>query len=442
MKNKRKLSILPVTLLLLFAAGACDNTDYTERTPCDNSIYLSMAETQTSETMTFNKTIAKLEKEFTARLAFPADAEVSVGITVDPSRVADYNMRNNTSYDVLPVKHYRLEANEATIPAGKLNSQPVHLYFNDLTELEIDKAYLCPVTLTSAQGIGLLDGSSTYWYVVKRSSAITTAVNLQYCYIEVPGFYVPNGSQEPRGNAAHLNGMKAVTYEMIVRINKFDDNTDISSLMGIEGHLCFRVGDAGFPRQQLQVETPAGKFPESSKAKLLNAGEWYHLALTYDITTKTIIFYVNGKEQSRNTDYSSTSFNEINLANRVQESSPGKGDGEWLFYIGRSYNDRWLIDRQLNGNVCEVRIWDVARTPQEIWENMYDINNPTTEEHLAAYWKFNEGTGNDIKDYSRWGNNAQIVRYWKDSQSKNEYEVKDEDLWPSGLEVPQVNKEE
>lgn len=330
-----------------------------------------------------------------------------------------------------------------TIRAGKINSAPLHIYFENLTELEIDKAYLCPVSLNSAQGVGLLDGSTTYWYIVKRSSAITTAVDLRYCYVEVPGFYVPKWGTEPAGNAAHLNNLKAVTFEIIIRISNFDEaNTDISSLMGIEQYFCFRAGDAGFPRQQLQIQTPAGKFPEANKAKLLKENEWYHLALTYDIATKTIIFYVNGKEQSRSTNYGNSEFSEIKLANRKQESFPGASDGDWLFYIGRSYNDRWLIDRQLNGNVCEARIWDVARTQQEIWKNMYDIEDPENEAHLAAYWKFNEGSSNDIKDYSKYHNDAHIVRYWKDFNSKEEYDVKNEELWPSGIEVPQVNRED
>ena len=339
--------------MLLLAVTACDNADYSKSAPFDNGVYLSVAESKTSETMTFNKTIIQREKSFTARLANPAGTDVTVNVTVDPSQVEAYNSRNNTSYDILPTKHYRLESNEMTIRAGKINSAPLHIYFENLTELEIDKAYLCPVSLNSAQGVGLLDGSTTYWYIVKRSSAITTAVDLRYCYVEVPGFYVPKWGTEPAGNAAHLNNLKAVTFEIIIRISNFDEaNTDISSLMGIEQYFCFRAGDAGFPRQQLQIQTPAGKFPEANKAKLLKENEWYHLALTYD------------------------------------------------------------------------------------------IEDPENEAHLAAYWKFNEGSSNDIKDYSKYHNDAHIVRYWKDFNSKEEYDVKNEELWPSGIEVPQVNRED
>lgn len=433
---------LQLAAFILLGITACDNSDYSKSSPFDNGVYLSMAESKTSETITFNKTIIEREKSFSAKLALPADNDVTISVAVDPSKVATYNTRNSTNYEALPSKHYRLEKNETTIRAGKINSAPLHIYFENLTELEIDKAYLCPISLTSAQGVGILAGSATYWYIVKRSSAITTAVDLRYCYVEVPGFYVPHGGTEPIGNAAHLNGMKSITFEIITRINSFDNTqTEISSLMGIEQHFCLRVGDAGFPREQLQIQTPAGKFPEANKSKLLKEKEWYHLALTYDIATKTIIFYVNGKEQSRSTIYGNSDFDAINLANRKQASSPEATDGDWLFYIGRSYNDRWLIDRQLNGNVCEARIWNVARTQEEIWKNMYDIEDPENEEHLAAYWKFNEGTGDDIKDYSKYHNDAHIVRYWKSFDTKEEYGVKNEELWPGGIEVPQMNKE-
>ncbi len=53
------------------------------------------------------------------------------------------------------------------------------------------------------------------------------------------------------------------------------------------------------------------------------------------------------------------------------------------FFIGRSFNDD---KRQLCGNIAEVRIWSVARTQQEIWDNMYSVDPQT--EGLAAYWKF------------------------------------------------------
>ena len=69
----------------------------------------------------------------------------------------------------------------------------------------------------------------------------------------------------------------------------------------------------------------------------------------------------------------------------------------------------------------------VARTPEQIWENMYNVENPKDDPTLLGYWKFNDGKGNTVKDYSRYGN---------DGQAK--YDLK----WPDGIEIPKINEVE
>ena len=64
------------------------------------------------------------------------------------------------------------------------------------------------------------------------------------------------------------------------------------------------------------------------------------------------------------------------------------GTPDCEFQIGRSYEDEL---RQLNGNIAEIRIWNTCRTKEEIWTNMYKVEDPENEESLLAYWKFNEG---------------------------------------------------
>jgi len=72
-------------------------------------------------------------------------------------------------------------------------------------------------------------------------------------------------------------------------------------------------------------------------------------------------------------------------------------------------------------------VWSVARTPEEIWENMYRIKNPQDLPELIGYWKFDEGKGNTIKDYSMYGNDG----------------VAEKDIvWPTGIEIPEINKTE
>ena len=63
------------------------------------------------------------------------------------------------------------------------------IYFNNLLDLEIDKTYLVPLTISETSGgVHLLNGSKTLFYLVRRSSAITVAANLKDNYLEVPTF--------------------------------------------------------------------------------------------------------------------------------------------------------------------------------------------------------------------------------------------------------------
>ena len=49
-----------------------------------------------------------------------------------------------------------------------------------------------------------------------------------------------------------------------------------------------------------------------------------------------------------------------------------------MFKIGHSYGEPENMTRQLNGEICEVRIWNVIRSQEEIYKNMYDVDPQTT----------------------------------------------------------------
>lgn len=416
---------------LLFLPVACDNTDYSDHSPFDNSAYLNVAATKNAETFTFNRKVTSQTKTFTVKLSYPLGEDVKVNLKVDPSLIAVYNAKNDTHYEMLSAEHYQLSQESVTIPAGKITSDEVSIKFLKLDELEIDATYLCPLSISGAEGVGVMDGSRTMYYLVRRSSAITTAINLKNVYVTVPGF--DKGSP----TADVVNNLSAVTMEAIIRVNSFQP--EISSIMGIEMYLQMRLGDASFPNQQLQVQTTYGKFPDASKQKLLLAGEWYHVALTWDLATTTIAYYVNGQLQSISTSHGKSDLTSISLGDKEPDDEFGNG-GDHNFYFGRSYTLSHDLSRQFDGEICEARIWNVARTQEQIYQNMYDIPNPTAEPTLRAYWKFDEGTGLEVVDRTGNGNNAKVVPYWKDSNHTEAYSKADAELWPSGIEVPMINQ--
>lgn len=401
-------STVSIAVISFLLATGCDNKDYSKDSPFDNAVYIDAAQVKDVSNFTFNNTVETGQREIAAMLAYPAGQDVDVSFRADPSLASRYNARFGTSYTVLDTKYYKLSGQQVVIPQGDVASNPVTIDFSGLTGLEIDAGYLLPITIDRAsEGMNILDGSRTVYYVVRRSSAITTAVSLANNYFEVPGF--DKGS--PTANV--VNNLKKLTFEAIIRVNKFEGT--ISSIMGIEQYCLLRIGDAGFPRQQLQFTMNENKFPKADNTKLLQPGEWYHVAVTYDTENKTAVMYVDGREYSRITDYGKGE--PVNLGQQER----GK---HFMFKIGHSYGESNDMSRQLDGEICEVRVWNVLRTQEEIYKNMYDVDPGTPG--LQAYWKFNEGEGNEVKDYTGNGNDA--VAYGNA-------------MWPDGIEIPQKNRE-
>jgi hypothetical protein len=106
-------------------------------------------------------------------------------------------------------------------------------------------------------------------------------------------------------------------------------------------------------------------------------GKWYHVAATYDGTTRKI--YVDGILKGQDTP-TTNSHNVPSAAN---------------FRIGSTYNGEYF-----RGSLDEVRIWNVARTQAQIQANM---NNELQgdESGLLVYFPFNEGVAG--------GNNTAIT---------------------------------
>lgn len=434
--------------VLLGALTACERYDADDH-KFGNVVYLNVSQTSPVQLATFSNNRETYDCTLQAALTYPAAQDVQVSLAVDPSLVATYNARYGTAWPMLDEKYYTLSAAETTIAAGRTVSDPVTLQLRELMgegeeqtgALPLDETYLVPVRISSAS-IDVLGGSDVAYYVVKRSSAITVAAQLG------EGNWINFPTLDKYGtNSSAWNGLTAMTYEALIYIDEFATTdaeelpVNISSVMGVEQYLLLRIGDTNFERQQLQFDgsgngSQFGKFPGKDATKNLEAGRWYHVACTYDQTTRTVRVYVDGKIQSEESGVgiaTQSEDNRINLAmralydyylNNPTEENEKKYGGfvdAYQFFIGKSYDEK----RPLNGKIAEARVWSVARTPEQIWENMYNVENPADDPTLLGYWKFNEGAGNTVRDYSMYGNDG----------------VAESDItWPSGIEIPKINE--
>ena len=438
-----------ITLFVLLGAlTACERYDADDH-KFGNVVYLNVSQTSPVQLATFSNNRETYDCTLQAALTYPAAQDVQVSLAVDPSLVAAYNARYGTAWPMLDEKYYTLSAAETTIAAGRTVSDPVTLQLRELMgegeeqtgALPLDETFLVPVRISGAS-MDVLRGSDVAYYVVKRSSAITVAAQLG------EGNWINFPTLDKYGtNSSAWNGLTAMTYEALIYIDQFATTdaeglpVNISSVLGVEQYLLLRIGDTNFERQQLQFDgsgsgSQFGKFPGKDATKNLEAGRWYHVACTYDQATQTVRIYVDGRIQSEQSGVgiaTQSEDNRINLAmralydyylNNPTEDNEKKYGGfvdAYQFFIGKSYDEK----RPLNGKIAEARVWSVARTPEQIWENMYNVENPADDPTLLGYWKFNEGAGNTVRDYSMYGNDG----------------VAESDItWPAGIEIPKINE--
>jgi len=101
---------------------------------------------------------------------------------------------------------------------------------------------------------------------------------------------------------------------------------------------------------------------------VLVTNKWMHIAGTYDGDTMKL--YLNGEL----------------LNTRIPNGGLFHPDGDFYFSSSGSPFD---------GKMEEVRLWSIARTEQEIRENMY-LPLSGNETGLVSYWQFNDGSGDTL----------------------------------------------
>jgi len=207
-----------------------------------------------------------------------------------------------------------------------------------------------------------LDGEEDYVHVVDSQSlhSFTNAITIE-AWLKASSFYSEDG---------YINSVirKSITQ-------------------GVENFFLRFRNDAGKP----VVEMSIGYDIETLRAPYEFAvGTWYHLAGTYDGSAMTV--FANGVSIESN-----------------KVSGPPYIDKSDLF-IGRG-DPEFSFGEYFHGELDEIRIWNVARSPEEIRAAM---STPLTgkEEGLVAYWNFDDGTAKDLSGHGNDGilnGDAQIV---------------------------------
>ncbi|MDR0511337.1 MAG: DUF1735 and LamG domain-containing protein [Rikenellaceae bacterium] len=368
-----KKHIALLSLVALIAAAGCKRVNEEDH-PFNNQVYIQNAVSNNTVTVTLKSKDAVRTMEVQSALALPVDREVNITYAIDLTLVETYGRAHNLVCEPLADTLCSLSQNTALIPAGDVRSTVVTVDFVDLNVLKRGVTYVLPVTIKQATGMGIMSGARTIYYVLSQGATINTVPYMGVNYFKSAAF---TASPKPQN-------LTKVTFEALIHPRAWKS---ISSIMGVEDYFLIRVGDT-FPVDQLQLAHANG----NSQGPKLTAGKWQHLAMTYDHSTSQLLWYIDGV--LKQTTSWSFSYSTINLGDNPKNSND--------FYVGYSYEaSRWF-----DGEMSEVRVWNVVRTQQEIVDNIYEVDPATPG--LVAYWKCDEGAGKSIRDYSPNGLNAEM----------------------------------
>lgn len=308
----------------------------------------------------------EVTRSLNVTMAQPEDFDVTVTYAVATEKLEEYAAIYGGEPVLLPEENYTLGEMTAVIESGAMTSSNVDITFNGLLSLDDTKVYVLPVSIVSSSVPALASRSTTY-FVFRGAALINTAANMTGTCLRFVN----------EGQCPLLQSLSQMTFEVLIRPDAFSNQ--LSTLIGIEGYWLIRIGDAGVPSNQIQVAATPNV---TDAAWQLEIGKWTFVTLTFD--SGLIDVYFNGVKKGSTQRTGSTAINwNVKSTDRA-------------CYVGYAYD----TDRDFQGDMCEMRIWNRVLTPADLAERNHFYRVDPDADGLVAYWKFDEGVGNTIHDYA------------------------------------------
>lgn len=401
-----KYKIILSTFVALVAFSSCQNEggDFDNKMFIDGDNYKNEVRVATDENM------SELTKSMTVSIAQPLDYDIEVSVVKSPELLDTYRQAYyDSEAELLPEKYCDISAVKSVIKSGFVTSSEMDFKFVNLNDgLDYSKTYVMPVSIVSDK-IDALSRAKTMYFVVKEAALVNDAA-----------YMASNCAWPEWGSFAEVEDMTHFTFEALVQGQDFSNESYIHTIMGIEDCFLLRVGDAGLATNQLQVAY-AAKDEEDKTYRgnittpnmQLEKGQWYHIAVTFDggsdkADGAKIKVYFDGKLRAEGNCKAGSGDSEFAIKSinfKVAHSDESDGKPR-CFWLGYSYDSK----RSFNGLMSEVRVWKKVLTEEELnapnhFYKLYpDAATGRFDDNLVAYWKFNEGKGAEIKDWSVYGN--------------------------------------
>lgn len=373
----------------------------------ENKLFVNANSYRNEVRVATDEGVKTLNRSVELGIAQPMSNDIHVNFVKSPELLDIYRRAYyDPEVELLPENVCDLSGVEAVIRAGDVASKPVTLTFNGLDKLDYTKSYVLPVSIKS-DGIEVLNSSRTLYYVVKEASLVNCVTELK-----------SNRAWPVWDNFDKVKNLETFTMEALINCHAFNNDSKIETVMGVEDHFLIRIGDVTIPSNQIQIAVAYKDVEGGSTyrrdvtdaALQLRTDRWYHIAVTFD--KGNVKVYLDGRLRAQNDisaignrpgkdgNLETVYFKSVDFGAAHSEEDDGKPR---CFWVGYSYNQ----DRFLDGMIAEARLWNKVLTVEEINKpnHFYKLYADEIDESLLAYWKFSDGTGKSVKDWSIYGNN-------------------------------------
>lgn len=393
---------ITLSLLALAAVVSCNkmNDDF------ENKAFINAENLRNEVRVATDEGVLALTKTITVGIAQPEQEDINVTVVKSPELLETYR----TAYyhkdaELLPEAHYNLEGVVAKIKAGDVLSNDLDIVFEGLDKLDYSKQYVLPVTVAT-EGIEMLERSKTMYFVIKEASLVNFVADMK-----------SNRAWPIWDDWEKVANLEQFTMECLINCHAFNNSSSILTVMGVEDHFLIRIGDVTLPTNQIQIAmaykdeigNSTHRADVTDATLQLRKDRWYHLAVTFN--QGYVKVYLDGRlraEADRSVlgqlknpeteELEDIIFKNVNFSAPHSDESDGKPR---CFWVGYSYDH----DRSLDGMIAEARLWNRVLTAEEINapNHFYKLYPEEIDETLLAYWKFCEGFGKAVKDYSIYG---------------------------------------
>ena len=226
-----------------------------------------------------------------------------------------------------------------------------------------------------------VSGSTTYYVSQKndvtgcegdRTSIAVTVEEAPYAYDRAVNFASSGYLSSAPTSTLNLSNSNSFTLEAWIYPVSFAESS--AGIISKGNAFSFKTESNGVLSFIIEQSWSWERLATSANA--LSVNTWQHVAATYDGDTRNMNLYIDG--------------NLVGSYTRNQSFTPNFTSGN--LFIGRNISGNGGYSRQFNGNIDEVKIWNISKTSNEIAAN-YASELQGTESNLMAYYKFDQGVG-------------------------------------------------